>query len=162
VEEKVMKDRLLWLTVGVLLGGLGSLIYWGTTRQAEASTHDRYEDYIMVTGPASITPNIPMDGVWLLDYRSGKLLGTIIDRSTGRISGWAEVDLVSEFQLQPKQNVHFMMTTGNISAGQAALYVAETNTGKFGIYTMGPRPDSQPGVAVRRHDLSFFRKPKGG
>jgi hypothetical protein len=158
----VMKDRFLWLAAGLLLGCLGSIIYVGTGRQAEASTHDRYEDYIMVTGPASMTPTISMDGVWLLDYRSGKLLGTIIDRSTGKISGWAEVDLVSEFVLQPKQNVHFMMTTGNISVGQAALYVAETNTGKFGIYTMGPRPDGQPGVAVRRHDLSFFRKPKGG
>jgi hypothetical protein len=157
-----MKARFLWLTVGLLLGGLGSIVYVGAGRQAEASTHDRYEDYIMVTGPASMTPTISMDGVWLLDYRSGKLLGTIIDRSTGRISGWAEVDLVSEFALQPKQNVHFMMTTGNISVGQAALYVAETNTGKFGIYTMGPRPDGQPGVAVRRHDLSFFRKAKAG
>jgi hypothetical protein len=154
--------RVWCLTVGVLLGGLGSFLYLGPGRQAEASTHDRYEDYIMVTGPASMTPNTPMDGVWLLDYRSGKLLGTIIDRSTGRISGWAEVDLVSEFALQPKQNVHFLMTTGNISAGQAALYIAETNTGKFGVYTMGPRADGQVGVAVRRHDLSFFRKPRGG
>ncbi len=155
-------SRALCFTLGALLGGLGSLLYFGPGRQAEAATHDRYEDYIMVTGPASITPNIPMDGVWLLDYRSGKLLGTIIDRSSGRISGWAEVDLVSEFALQPKQNVHFMMTTGNISTGQAALYIAETNTGKFGVYTMGPRADGQVGVAVRRHDLSFFRKPKGG
>jgi len=157
-----MKDRFLCLTVGLLLGGLGSVVYLGLSRPAEASTHDRYADYIMVTGPASMTPTISMDGVWLLDYRSGKLLGTIIDRSTGRISGWADVDLVSEFALQPKQDVHFMMTTGNISVGQAALYVAETNTGKFGIYSMGPRPDGKPGVAVRRHDLSFFRQPKGG
>jgi hypothetical protein len=163
VQEKVMKARFLWLTAGVLLGGLGAAFYLGGNREAEASTHDRYQDYIMVTGPASITPTVPMDGVWLLDYRAGKLLGTIIDRSTGRVSGWAEVDLVSEFGLQPRQpDVHFMMTTGNISVGQAALYVAETSTGKFGIYTMGPRPDGQPGVAVRRHDLSFFRKPKGG
>jgi hypothetical protein len=157
-----MKDRFLWLMMGVLLGGLAAVVYVGSGRQAEASTHDRYEDYIMVTGPASMTPTISMDGVWLLDYRAGKLLGTIIDRSTGRISGWAEVDLVAEFALAPKQDVHFMMTTGNISVGQAALYVAETKTGKFGIYTMGPRADGQPGVAVRRHDLSFFRKPKGG
>jgi len=157
-----MKDRFLWLTAGLVLGGLASVVYFGPARQAEASTHDRYADYIMVTGPASITPTIPMDGVWLLDYSTGKLLGTIIDRSTGKISGWADVDLVAEFALQPKQDVHFMMTTGNISVGQAALYVAETKTGKFGIYSMGPRPDGQPGVAVRRHDLSFFRQPKGG
>ena len=157
-----MKMHWLWLVGGVMIGVVAAVVVVRSPQQAFAG-NDRYEDYIMVTGPASITPTIPMDGVWLLDFRAGKLLGTIIDRSTGRVSGWAEVDLVSEFALQPRQkDVHFMMTTGNISVGQAALYVAETSTGKFGIYTMGPRPDGQPGVAVRRHDLSFFRKPKGG
>jgi hypothetical protein len=61
------------------------------------------------------------DGVWLLDYRSGKLLGTLIDRNQGKIVGWAEVDLTSEFGIPPRQNVHFLMTTGNITQGQAAL-----------------------------------------
>src|SRR5207237_2117147 len=105
-----------------------------------------------------ITPRAPTDGVWLLDYRSGKLLGTVIDRTIGKIVGWAEVDLVSEFGLAPRQNVHFLMTTGNISQGQAALYVAETTTGKIGVYTMGPRPDNQGGVVIRRHDLVLFRQ----
>jgi len=51
-----------------------------------------------------------------------------------------------------------MMTTGNVSQGQAALYVAETTTGKFAVYTMGPRPDGLPGAAIRLHDLSPFRQ----
>src|SRR5262249_8838316 len=83
---------------------------------------------------------------WLLDYRAGKLLGTVIDRNQGKIVGWAEVDLVTEFGVQPKQPVHFLMTTGMIAQGQAALYVAETTTGKFGVYTMGPRPAHQAGM----------------
>ena len=29
------------------------------------------------------------------------------------------------------------MTTGTIAQGQSALYVAETNSGKFGVYTLG-------------------------
>jgi hypothetical protein len=101
------------------------------------------------------------DGVWLLDYRSGKLLGTVIDRSIGKIVGWAEVDLVTEFGLPPKAEVHFMMITGSIAQGQAALYVAEVTTGKFGVYTMGPSPDNS-GIIIRRHDLTSFRpeKPK--
>ena len=94
----------------------------------------------------------------MADYRAGKLLGTACDRTEGKILGWAEVDLVNEFGIQPKQSVHFMMTTGSISAGQAALYVAETTTGKFGVYTMGPRPDGLPGIAIRRHDMATFRQ----
>ena len=44
-------------------------------------------------------------------------------------------------------------------AGQAALYVAETTTGRFGVYTMGPRGDGAPGLVIRRHDQSLFRQP---
>jgi hypothetical protein len=51
------------------------------------------------------------------------------------------------------------MTTGNIAQGQAALYIAETTTGKLGVYSMGPRPDNSPGVVIRRHDLVPFRQP---
>ena len=99
----------------------------------------------------------------MLDYRAGKLLGTLIDRTQGKIVGWAEVDLVSEFDLPPRQNVHFLMTTGMIAKGQAALYVAETTSGKFAVYTMGVRADGKPGVVIKRHDLVMFRgQPKAG
>ena len=144
--------RLLALAVGAWTYG---------PRQAQAA-NDRFEDYIMCTGAASIDPRNQTDGVWLLDYRAGKLLGTLIDRNQGKIVGWAEVDLVTEFGIPPRQNVHFLMTTGMIAQGQAALYVAETTTGKFAVYTMGQRPDGQAGVMIRKHDMVSFRQaPKG-
>lgn len=155
-----MKDvaRLFWLTVGLALGATGMAVILGQTRTAEAS-NDRFDDYVMATGAVTTTPRSHTDGVWLLDYRSGKLLGTVIDRgSGGKIAGWAEVDLVSEFGIPPRQNVHFLMTTGQIAFGQAALYIAETSTGKFGVYTMAPREDNQPGVLIRRHDMVLFRQ----
>jgi hypothetical protein len=155
-----MKDsrRLVWLVAGLVLGAAAAGLYFLQARPVEAG-NDRHEDYVICTGPVAISPRSQTDGVWLLDYRSGKLLGTVIDRGAGKIVGWAEVDLVAEFGVQPRQNVHFMMTTGNLSQGQAALYVAETSTGKFGVYTMGPRPDNQPGVVIRRHDMVPFRAP---
>jgi hypothetical protein len=103
-------------------------------------------------------PKAPTDGVWLLDYRAGKLLGTVINRSVGKIVGWAELDLVAEFDLPPRQNVHFLMTTGNFALGQSALYLAETTSGKFGVYTMGVQLDNSPNVYIRRHDLVMFRQ----
>ncbi|HEV3445507.1 MAG TPA: hypothetical protein VG099_12745 [Gemmataceae bacterium] len=156
-----MKDsgRLLWLFTGLLLGAAGAGLYILPSRPAYAS-NDRFEDYIICTGAVGVTARAPTDGVWLLDYRTGKLLGTVIDRAQGKIVGWAETDLVNEFGIPPRQNVHFLMTTGNIAQGQAALYVAETTTGKFGVYTMGPRADGLPGVSIRRHDLVPFRQAK--
>ena len=156
-----MKDsgRLLWLFTGLFLGAAGAGLYILPSRPAYAS-NDRFEDYIICTGAVGVTARAPTDGVWLLDYRTGKLLGTVIDRAQGKIVGWAETDLVTEFGIPPRQNVHFLMTTGNIAQGQAALYVAETTTGKFGVYTMGPRIDGLPGVSIRRHDLVPFRQAK--
>ena len=155
-----MKDsgRLLWLFTGILLGAAAAALYILPGRQAYAA-NDRFEDYVICTGAVGVTARAPTDGVWLLDYRSGKLLGTVIDRAQGKIVGWAETDLVTEFGIPPRQNVHFLMTTGQIAQGQAALYVAETTTGKFGVYTMGPRPDNRQGIAIRRHDLVLFRQP---
>jgi hypothetical protein len=154
-----MKDlgRFLWLLLGMLLGGALAASYFGTSRPALANATDRFEDYIICTGPVSVNPLVPTDGIWLLDYRAGKLLGTVIDRNRGKIVNWAEVDLVAEFNIPPKQNVHFMMTTGTITQGQAALYVAETTSGRFGVYTMAPRPDGQVGLVIRRHELTVFR-----
>jgi hypothetical protein len=150
--------RALWLTMGLVLGGLATGLFLNPGRPAKAA-NDRFEDYIMCTGPVGyFSSKVPLDGVWLLDYRTGKLLGTVIDRNQGKIVGWAEVDLVTEFAIAPRQNVHFLMTTGQISHGQAALYIAETSTGRFGVYTMGPRPDGQPGVLIQRHDLVHFRQ----
>ncbi len=127
-------------------------------QELQAAANDRYGDYVMCTGAVAVNPRSPTDGVWMLDYRSGKLLGTVIDRSVGKILGWAEVDLVTEYNIPPRTDVHFMMTTGSITQGQAALYVAEVTTGKFGVYTMGPADTG--GIIIRRHDLTTFRANK--
>src|SRR5262245_56075458 len=71
-----------------------------------AGGNDRFEDYVMCTGAVAVNPRAPTDGLWVLDYRAGKLLGTVIDRTQGKIQGFAEVNLVNDFQIPPKQNVH--------------------------------------------------------
>ena len=152
--------------LGAFAGVVGSILYAAPVllpvpveqrNFLSAATNDRYQDYIMCTGAVAVTPRAPTDGVWILDYRTGKLLGTVIDRTIGKINGFAEVDLVTEFGILPKKDVHFMMLTGSIAQGQAALYVAEVSTGKFGVYTMGPAPGGK-GVSILRHDQTTFRQ----
>ena len=152
------RGRLLWMMVGAVVGA-ALAVTAAYVQPAARAANDRYEDYILCTGAVAVNRGAPTEGVWLLDYRAGKLLGTLVDRTGGKIAGWAELDLVTEFNLPPRQNVHFMMTTGMIANGQAALYVAETSSGKFGVYTMGQRPDGQSGVMIKRHDLVLFRQP---
>jgi hypothetical protein len=150
-------SRAIWLASGIVAGiGLATFLLF-PDRRVQAASNDRYEDYIMCTGAVATAPRAITDGVWLLDYRSGRLLATMIDRTVGKIIGWAEVDLVSDLGIAPRQNVHFMMTTGNVTQGQAALYVAETVSGRFAVYTMGPRPDGGPGFGIRKQDMLWFR-----
>jgi hypothetical protein len=155
-----MKDfgRVFCLGLGVALG-IAATIYFRSAPPPVWAGNDRHDDYIMATGPIAFGANITSDGIWLLDYRAGKLLGTIVDRNLGKIVGWAEVDLVKEFNIPPKQNVHFMMTTGTPIAGNTALYLTEINTGRFGVYTMAPRIDGTGGMLIRRHDATLFRQP---
>jgi hypothetical protein len=151
--------RLLWLAVGLVLGAIGAWQFLHPALEARAA-NDRYDDYILCTGTVADRKGAETDGLWMLDYRAGKLLGTLIDRYSGKIVGWAEVDLVSEFGIAPRAPVHFMMTTGQITRGQAALYIAETTSGKIGVYSMQPRDDRELGVQIKKHDLVFFREPK--
>jgi hypothetical protein len=123
-----------------------------------AAANDRQDNYILCTGMAGVNPRSPMEGVWLLDYKQGKLLATIIDRTVAKTVGFAEMDLMSEFGIGPNTNVNFLMTTGTITGGQSALYLVETNSGKFGVYTMGPATNSLSGVSIMRHDMTSFRK----
>ena len=148
------------IAIGLAVGMSAAVFYLGQPRPAVAASNDRYQDYIMATGAVSVNPKVQTDGVWLLDYKSGKLLGTVIDRTQGKIVGFAEVDLTAEFNLQAKADVHFMMTTGYVTQGQSALYLAETSTGQFAVYTMGPGQNGN-GVVIRRHDMTKFRQQAG-
>ena len=144
------------LALGLGLGAFAAVLWLGQPKPVFAAGNDRHDDFILATGAVNINPKLQTDGVWLLDYKSGKLLGTVIDKALGKIIDWAEVDLVSEFEIAPKTDVHFLMTTGWVSQGQSALYLAETTTGKFGVYTMGPGPNGTS-IVIRRHDVSAFR-----
>lgn len=150
--------RMFWLSLGLALGVAGTLIGYHPTAQPALAGTDRTEDYIITTGPMTfgVGPNNTADGVWILDYRAGKLLGTVVESINGKVRPWDQVDLVKEFGIAPKQNVHFMMTTGTTIKGHTPLYLAEINTGRFGVYGMTPRPDGA--VMIRKYDSAIFRR----
>ena len=149
---------LLWLTLGVAAGVAATTVQQMSSRPVLAG-NDRHEDYIMCTGQINLGINIQSDCIWLLDYRGGKLLGTIVDKNLGKVMPWSEVDLVQEFNIPPKQNVHFMMTTGSQIKGQTALYLTEVNSGRFGVYTMVPALDGTGRMRIFRNDGTLFKAP---
>jgi len=151
------KTSLTSALAGAFFGMIAGLALLGGPRPVTAA-NDRIDGSIICTGAAGVNPRSPLDGVWLLDAKSGRLLATIVDRAAGKIVGFAEVDVAKEFGLPSAQAGQFMMTTGTIAMAQSALYLAETTTGKFAVYTMGPSTEGVAGVTILRHDMTSFRR----
>jgi hypothetical protein len=145
------------LVVGVLLG-------WGLAGfrsiRLYAGAGDRSGESIVASGPVLVRFDegakapIPLDALYFLDYKGGRLLATVPTyRQTGvtthLINTFVERDLAADFKLDldvgPRPR--FLMTTGSIgtfSAGWAPLYVFETTTNQVAVYrvqvpqTIGP------------------------
>jgi hypothetical protein len=169
-----MMIRRTWMTVSAaMICGLAIGWFFNSKQPVFAGSVDRYEDFIMATGPVnqsfvgnnSATTNqflnADLDGVWVLDYKSGKLLASTINRQTGKMVSFGEVDLVKEYEIAPRANVHFMMSTGIVVKGQSVLYLLETSTGKLGVYSMVSSDSGVPGasdrILIRRHDMMNVR-----
>jgi hypothetical protein len=139
--------------LALLMGvALGWILASGRPAAVHASAGDRSGEFIVTTGPVLVRFDegakapIPLDALYFLDYKGGRLLATVPSfRQTGAatqlIDAFAERDLAADFKLDldvgPRPR--FLMTTGAIgtfSAGWAPLYVFETTTNQVAIYRM--------------------------
>ncbi len=139
----------LVLGLGIVLGWVGSSF---RARPVWATAGDRAGECITATGPVlmqydeSTKSPIPLEAVYFLDYKGGRLLATVpsFHQTSGQIQilgEFAERDLIADFQLNLSgaPRPRFAMTTGGLgrfSSGWAPLYVFETTTGQVGVYRM--------------------------
>jgi hypothetical protein len=140
----------LTLAAGVILGWA---LAAGRPQPLRAHGGDRWGDDILASGPTFVHYNkgtqvqVTQDAIYLLDYRAGKLYGTVpsfrqLPGANRVIEGFAERDLVADFRLADDARPHFLMTTGSIggnsgsvySEGWAPLFVFETTTKKVASY----------------------------
>ena len=142
------------LTVGLALGwGLSG----GRPLPLRAGGGDRFDESILVSGPTSIQYNegskvqVAQDGLYYLDYRTGKLLATVptFRKTIGAarmIETFAERDLVADFKidLESGPRPHFLMTTGSMATGSAnaygdggaPLFIFESTTRQVAVYRL--------------------------
>jgi hypothetical protein len=115
-----------------------------------AGAGDRSGESIVATGPVIVPyddgakTSIPLDAVYFLDYKAGRLLATIptykqVASSTHIVDTFVERDLVADFKLDldSGQRPRFLMTTGSLgpyTSGWAPLYVFETTTSQVGVF----------------------------
>jgi len=137
----------LALLIGVALGWALSSLRPAPLR---AGAGDRSGESIVATGAVLVRYDegakapIPLDAVYLLDYKAGRLLATIPTyqqsaSSTHIIDTFVERDLVADFKLDLNTGPRprFLMTTGSLgpyTSGWAPLYVFETTTNQVGVF----------------------------
>lgn len=150
------------LGAGVVVGWLSAVIRPTLMR---ASAGDRAGECIVATGPVLVQYDdtakapIPLDALYFLDYKGGRLLATVPSYQMAGtkmqiIDDFAERDLVADFHLDPDSGPRprFLMATGSLgrySTGWAPLYVFETTTGQVGVYRMQAGQSSTANASTR-------------
>ena len=136
--------------VCLLLGlvfGLGSVLFMqGQPSYATATDHS--DDFAIATG--MLLPEL--EAVYLLDFKSGKLMGTVLNRQTGKFQQSYVRNLADDFALAARAKPKFMMVTGMVQVARAqvpishVLYVAEVNSGRMAAYFMPYRGETTRGT----------------
>ena len=136
----------VWVLLGLVFGLGTAMFMQGQPSYATATDHT--DDFAIATGP--LTPEL--EAVYLLDFKSGRLMGTVLNRQKGVFQHGYERMLTNDFGLSARQKPKFMMVTGMIQVATAqvpinhVLYVAEVNSGKMVAYFMPYRGETARGT----------------
>ena len=134
--QKLMNQSAVWMLAGLMLG-LGIALFMNG-QPAQATATDHTEDFAIATG--HVTQDL--EAVYILDFKTGSLLGTVMNRQSGKFTNFYKRELAVDFQLGAKAKPKFIMVTGTMQNATStvpiyhALYVAELNSGKLASYAM--------------------------
>jgi hypothetical protein len=146
MARKLASPGMVLLLVGLVLGLGGALL----VRPAQAVATDHSDEFAIATGFLSTE----LEAVYLLDFKAGQLLGTVLNSQSGQFQDTYKRDLTKDFSLNPRQKPKFIMVTGafRVAAAQVpvnhVLYVAELNSGRMGAYYMPYRGERIGGVVT--------------
>ena len=134
--QKMTNPSAVWLLTGLVLGLGIALFMQGQPVQATATDHA--DDFSIATGHVTAD----LEAVYLLDFKTGSLLGSVMNKQTGEFQNFYKRELAADFDLKGKVKPKFLMVTGAMQSARAqvpiyhVLYVAELNSGKLAAYAM--------------------------
>ena len=131
--------RMVWLFAGVL-AGIGLASVW-PHEPLDAATADRNEKFAIVTAPLGINS----EGVFVLDFLTGRLTGAALNRVRGGGVGFTNLyyrNVAEDFQVAGNATPNYAISSGiteipnagGVQWGNSVIYVAEMNSGKVAAY----------------------------
>lgn len=153
MRATLSNPRVAWL-IAALLAVPGAASFW-PHEPVYATTADRDDQFLIITvpvGAAAAGINDPMDGVFILDFLTGKLNGAVLNRQTGKYAARYQRDLARDFQVDPNAKPHYAIATGysqmpnqgGVPMASGVLHIAELSSGRVVAYAFpwveAPRP----------------------
>ena len=95
----------------------------------------------MITAQFDVTDFV--EGVFVLDFLTGQLRGSIMDPRTGKFSVLYARNIAADFQVNPNEPGTYAIVSGRTnlpsvrgaSPAASSLYIAEANSGKVVCYS---------------------------
>lgn len=136
MQKQIGNSRVVWLGAG-LIAGLCIAYFWPHEPVAAAS-NDRASKFGMLT-----TPIGDAEGVYVLDYLTGRISGAVMNTRTGKFGVFYTRVIAADFGINPKTTPQYAFVGGRaLMAGRGAtpaasvIYIAELNSGKVIAYGM--------------------------
>ena len=141
--KRLGSQSAVWLLLGVFVGLGIALVF--QVQPSYATATDRNDEFAIATGP--LTSDFSIEAVYMLDFKTGHLLGTAMSKQTGQFQAFYKRELTKDFGLKAGQKPKFIMATGLLQVAKArvpiyhVLYVAEVTSGNLAAYYMPYRGD---------------------
>ncbi len=139
--------QILFLVIGLGIG-FGAGFFVAPSRPLRALSPESTDSSLLMSCIVSMEYNdarkvqTPVEGLVYLDYRRGKLVGTMpelrqIGQQSKYLSNFTERDLVEDFQIEPGTTPRFMMSAiaaGAMTDGGQLLVVLDTQSRQTRVY----------------------------
>ena len=167
MQKQNTNNRMVWLVIGVLAGLCIS--YFWPHEPVSAATSDRDTNFGLITVPVRDVTiagvRDTMEGVFVIDYLTGRLQGAVINPRIGKFTSAYFRNLAADFKVDPQANPHYTLATGTIqlaARGQATwanaiLYVGELNSGMIHAYAFSYTDNRVKGAPVPLVLMDGFR-----
>ena len=145
--NRTQNAQILFLVIGLGIG-FGTGFFVAPSRPLRALSPESTDSSLLMSCIVSMEYNdarkvqTPVEGLVYLDYRRGKLVGTMpelrqIGQQSKYLSNFTERDLVEDFQIEPGTTPRFMMSAiaaGAMTDGGQLLVVLDTQSRQTRVY----------------------------
>ena len=130
--------RWFWMSIG-LAAGLAIATIWPHEHAGAVVAHGN-EKFAMVTAQFDITDFV--EGVFVLDYLTGQLRGSIMSPNAAKFSALYTRNVAADFAVNPNEPGTYAIVSGRTnlnfrgmpSPAASCIYIAELNSGKVICY----------------------------